>query len=123
MGYSLTIRESETELRGGVIMDRFQFRKLIVYKRSLDLVVAIRPLAASIPREHMDLRWQLQRAARSVVLNLAEGAGEFSPREKARIYRISLRSAWEVVGALDLGILDGFFAPDDTKEVADLVAE
>src|SRR5262245_37096124 len=80
-------------------MDRFQFRKLIVYKRALDLVVAIRPLAASIPREHLDLRWQLQRAARSVVLNLAEGAGEFSPREKARIYRISLRSAWEIVNA------------------------
>ena len=71
----------------------------------------------------MDLRWQLQRAARSVVLNIAEGAGEFSPKEKARIYRISLRSGWEVVGTLELGIRDGFFAERQTREVATLLVE
>ena len=38
---------------------------------------------------------QIQRSVASVALNIAEGAGEFSPAEKARFYRIALRSATE----------------------------
>ena len=43
---------------------------------------------------------QLRRAALSGYLNLREGAGEFSPAEKARIYRLSMRSIREAVGCL-----------------------
>ena len=38
---------------------------------------------------------QLRRAATSVSLNIAEGAGEFSPDEKSRFYRMAKRSATE----------------------------
>jgi four helix bundle protein len=38
---------------------------------------------------------QLQRAAPSIPLNIAEGAGEFSGNEKARFYRMAKRSATE----------------------------
>jgi hypothetical protein len=36
------------------------------------------------------------------VLNLAEGAGEFSPRDKARFYRMARRSAVESAAILDI---------------------
>jgi four helix bundle protein len=45
---------------------------------------------------------QLQRAAISVPLNIAEGAGEFSKKEKARFYRMALRSATECAAILDV---------------------
>jgi len=45
---------------------------------------------------------QLQRAATSIPLNVAEGAGEFSPAEKARFYRIARRSATECAAILDV---------------------
>ena len=45
---------------------------------------------------------QLLRASTSIVLNLAEGAGEFSPREKARFYRLSRRSGTECAAILDV---------------------
>ena len=45
---------------------------------------------------------QLQRAASSITLNIAEGAGEFSGAEKARFYRIAKRSATECAAILDL---------------------
>ena len=38
----------------------------------------------------------------SICLNTAEGAGEFSPAEKARFYRIARRSATECAASLDI---------------------
>ena len=44
-------------------------------------------------------------------MNLAEGAGELSPSEKARFYRMALRSATECAAIIDastaLGVADG----------------
>jgi four helix bundle protein len=52
------------------------------------------------PRGH--LADQLRRASSSIVLNIAEGAGEWKPLEKARFYRIALRSGTECAGILAL---------------------
>ncbi len=45
---------------------------------------------------------QLQRAALSIALNIAEGAGEYAMDEKARFYRMAKRSATECAGVLDV---------------------
>ncbi len=45
---------------------------------------------------------QLQRAGTSISLNIAEGAGEFSSKEKARFYRMAKRSATECAAILDV---------------------
>lgn len=45
---------------------------------------------------------QLDRASTSVCLNIAEGAGEFSRKEKARFYRMARRSATESAGVFDV---------------------
>ena len=37
-----------------------------------------------------------------MALNIAEGAGEFSPADKARLYRIARRSATECAAILDI---------------------
>lgn len=37
-----------------------------------------------------------------MVLNIAEGAGEFSPRDKRRFYRMARRSATECAAVLDI---------------------
>jgi len=46
----------------------------------------------------LQLVWVYQRAATSVPLNIAEGAGEYSGAEKSRFYRIAKRSATECAG-------------------------
>ncbi len=48
------------------------------------------------------MRDQIDRASGSVVANIAEGAGEFRPREKARFYRMARRSAIEISAWLDI---------------------
>jgi four helix bundle protein len=94
-------------------MERFSFRKLRVYQRAQLMSKEVNRLARQIPKEHIDLAWQIRRAARSVVLNIAEGAGEYPGKEKARIYRIARRSAWETVAGLDLALDESLFTDAD----------
>ncbi len=55
-----------------------------------------------LPRGRAYLSDQLHRAALSIPLNIAEGAGEYAVDEKARLYRMAKRSATECAGILDV---------------------
>lgn len=83
-------------------MPTLAHEKMIVYQRALEAAGAAEVIASAIPQHRSDLRDQLRRASASIALNIAEGAGEFSPAEKARFYRIARRSATEAAAAVDL---------------------
>jgi four helix bundle protein len=69
--------------------------------RSYWLAVQLyRLLARLSPPRH--LRDQLERAAASVCLNLAEGYGRRQPRDKRHFYQIALGSLREVQAILEL---------------------
>jgi four helix bundle protein len=74
--------------------------KLTVYQVSVEFVVLADEVVEHIPRGRAYLSDQLQRAALSISLNIAEGAGEYSIDEKARFYRMAKRSATECAGVL-----------------------
>ena len=76
--------------------------KLEVYGRSLTLLDACDQVTSALPQGRAHLRDQMDRAASSIVANIAEGAGEFSRKEKARFYRMARRSAIEVAAWLDI---------------------
>ena len=83
-------------------MDQFDHEKLDVYQTAVDWVSLAQDIAEALPRGKGNLADQLQRAASSITLNIAEGAGEFSGAEKARFYRMAKRSATECAAALDV---------------------
>ena len=83
-------------------MASFDHERLDVYQAAIDFVVLANDLAERLPRGRGYLADQLQRAATSIPLNVAECAGEFSPAEKARFYRIARRSATECAAILDV---------------------
>lgn len=85
-------------------MQRFDHEKLDVYQTAVDWVALAQETVAAMleAKGHGPLADQLQRAASSVTLHIAEGAGEFSPAEKARFYRIAKRSATECAAILDV---------------------
>ena len=69
----------------------------------MDLVVAIYEITKSFPKDELfGLTSQLRRAAVSIALNIAEGAGCESDLEFARFFDISLRSTYETVTALQI---------------------
>jgi four helix bundle protein len=79
-----------------------------VAKEFLSLAVTIR---ASLPRGHAEDADQLERAAKSAVRNIAEGAGRRGATDKARAYAIARGEAMECAGAMD--VLRAVAAIDD----------
>lgn len=75
--------------------------RLEVYQKAAATAVKMEMIARSLPQPHEALQSQMRRASTSISFNIAEGAYEFSPGEKARIYRIARRSCGECLAILD----------------------
>jgi four helix bundle protein len=88
----------------------FLFEDLDVYKLALGLAERVRRVTRSFRRGEWHWADQFRRAAMSVPLNIAEGAGRFHPREKKQFCWIARGSCFECVPIVDLclraGILD-----------------
>jgi four helix bundle protein len=80
----------------------FDHEKLTVYQIAIEFVALADEVIEQLPRGRAYLSDQLQRAALSIPLNIAEGAGEYATDEKARFYRMAKRSATECAGVLDV---------------------
>ena len=62
-------------------------------------------ITATFPKEEKyGLIDQIRRAAVSISLNIAEGSGAGSDAEFSRFLRMSQRSAYEVIAALEIAI-------------------
>ena len=83
-------------------MAQFDHERLDVYRISIAFVALADDTIETFPRGRAYLVDQLQRAALSSPLNIAEGAGEWSPKDKKRFYRMALRSATECAAILDV---------------------
>ena len=83
-------------------MSVLDHQRLDVYRRSIDFIALAEEVIGLLPQGRSHVADQLRRAAASIALNIAEGAGEFSPPDKARFYRIARRSATECDAVLDI---------------------
>ena len=95
-----------------IVMDH---QRLDAYRLSLEFLVDARGHIQRLPSGHADLADQLLRAATSIPLNIAEGAGEFSSRDKARFYRMARRSATECAAILDVFVHLGLLATESVQ--------
>ena len=74
---------------------------LVAYDVALDLVRALRPVVVQLRKYSPEAADQVERAASSIVLNLAEG-GRRHGRDPRRFWDMAHGSAGEIRGALDL---------------------
>jgi four helix bundle protein len=78
------------------IMQRgFDHERLAAFELAADVYSRATDLVRGLPGVHRHLMYQLLRASSSIALNLAEGTAEYSRGDKARFYRIALRSTAE----------------------------
>ena len=94
------------------------FRKLKVWQRAMDFVAEIYKISAGFPQsEQFGLTSQIRRAATSIPLNVAEGAGSSSNPEFQRFLSYALRSCYEVMTALEIAQRLGYCSPDTTQDL------
>jgi len=82
--------------------DEFFFEKLKVYQRSLAFAIKLCKIASNFHIKFSRIRDQLIGAGISVPLNIAEGSGRTSQKEKVNFYKISRTSLFECVPILEI---------------------
>jgi four helix bundle protein len=88
---------------------------LDAYHRSIDFLALALRLVNGLPRSERELRDQLKRAAMSVPLNIAEGAGKPTPGDRARYHAIARGSAMECAALLDVCRVANLVGLDDAE--------
>ena len=91
---------------------------LVAYTVALDLIRALRPVVAQLRKHSPDAADQVERAATSIVLNLAEGSRR-NGRDPRRFFDMAHGSAGEIRGALD--VADAWGWPIDSKQARALL--
>src|SRR6185295_388429 len=74
---------------------------LIAYTVALDLIRSLRPVVAQLRKYSTEAADQVERAASSIVHNIAEGDRR-NGRDPKRFYAMAHGSAGEIRGALDV---------------------
>ena len=96
----------------------YKFQKLEVYQLALEYVDQVYALTKLLPKtEQFNLRSQLERAATSIVLNIAEGSTGQTNAEQNRFLGLALRSYLETIACLDIVERRGYLSSDVLGEV------
>ena len=86
-----------------LLVEQYKFQKLQVYQLALEYADAVYSLSRQLPeRERFNFSSQVERAATSIVLNIAEGSTCQSNAEQNRFLGFALRSYLETIACLDL---------------------
>ena len=80
---------------------RFDHEKLNVYRASLEFITWSTELLSKLDSKAA-VKDQLDRASTSIPLNIAEGNGKFSAKDRARFFEIARGSAVECAAFLDV---------------------
>lgn len=90
----------------------FDHEKLDVYRESVAFCGWVGELLDRT-KARAAVKDQLDRASTSVPLNIAEGNGKFSPRDRARFFEIARGSALECAACLDVLVVRRLIAAEE----------
>jgi four helix bundle protein len=79
----------------------FNHEKLIVYQKSLVFIELIEPILQRF-KYKISVIEHLDEASTSISLNIAEGTGKFTPKDKCKYFDVSRGSALECSSFLDI---------------------
>jgi four helix bundle protein len=101
-----------------------RFKELQVYKKALLFTKDVRQVVRRFPKEELfGLSSQFRRAADSIVLNIAEGAGNSTKKEFSRFLDYAIRSGFECIGCLDIALENDFIDKTIHAKLSNLANE
>jgi len=80
----------------------FRFENLEVYQKAVAFAIEISTITDTFPKGSYYLTDQINRAAISISLNLAEGNGRFTQKDRNNFFYIARGSAFECVPILKI---------------------
>ena len=103
----------------------FDHEKLRVYQDTLTFIAWLQPLFESIPKG-LAVRDQLDRASTSIPLNIAEGNGKFTERDRCKFFDTARGSALECAACMDVlvvkSVLEGPLALRGKEQLVGIVS-
>ena len=101
-----------------------KLKELNVYQKALRFTKIVRTTTKSFPKDEIFvLTSQFKRAADSIALNIAEGAGNSSKKEFQKFLDYSIRSGFECIGCADIALENEFVDKTLYDEVTSTVNE
>src|SRR5437762_10999041 len=92
----------------------FDHEKLEVYREAVAFVAWLSALLEGAVRVG-EVKDQLDRASTSIPLNIAEGNGKYSPKDRCRFFDIAHGSALECAAALDVLVAKAKATPEQIR--------
>ncbi|WP_316633600.1 four helix bundle protein [uncultured Flavobacterium sp.] len=90
------------------------FRKLLIWQKSISLVTKIYFLTNNFPKEEIfGLTSQIRRSSISIPSNIAEGSGRESDKDFLRFLNISVGSLFEMQTQLEIAKNISYLKEDD----------
>jgi len=100
----------------------FDHEKLHVYRASIEFLMWLEKILERIPKRHA-VHDQLDRASTAIPLNIAEGNGKFTQRDRCRFFDIARGSAFECAAALDVVVAKAMLAEDEITPGKEILLE
>ena len=92
-------------------MENFYFRQLKVYQNAKQLAIEVHNILRNFPREErFALADQLNRASTSVAINIAEGFGRYTEKDRVRFLDIANGSLMETISELEIAKEFGYIS-------------
>ena len=92
----------------------FDHEKLEVYREAIAFVAWLSAILEETMRVG-EVKDQLDRASTSMPLNIAEGNGKYSPKDRCRFFDIAHGSALECAAGLDILVAKAKLTPDQIR--------
>ena len=100
------------------------YRNLVVWQKSMDLVKQVYALTRLLPKEEIfALSNQIRRAVVSIPSNIAEGYGRHSRNDYLRFLNIARGSKNEVETQLQICLMLDYLKPEDIAETQAICTE
>ena len=93
----------------------FDHEKLVVYQKTLDFVSWLDNILVNVEKKHAVYN-QLDRASTSIVLNIPEGNGKYTSKDRCKYFDIARGSALECSGGLDILVAKKILEYDEIKQ-------
>jgi four helix bundle protein len=92
----------------------FDHEKLEVYREAIGFIAWLSGLLEGTVRIG-EIKDQLDRASTSISLNIAEGNGKYTPKDRCRFFDIAHGSALECAAGLDILVAKVKLTPDQIR--------